>query len=90
MPKGHSITPSLKAKIAFAAAKEQDTLSTLAARFGVHPSQISTWKQQLLAGAPALFADKRQRPATSPSENELFEQIGRRTMELEWLKKKVA
>ena len=91
MAKGHSITPGVKAKIALAAAKEHDTLSVLAARFGVHPSQISTWKQQLLAGAPSLFTDKRLRPATSsPSESELFEQIGRLKMELEWLKKKVA
>jgi transposase len=91
MARGHSITPGVKAKIALAAAREQDTLGVLAARFGVHPSQISAWKQQLLAGAPALFADKRQRPATTaPSENELFEQIGRLKMELEWLKKKVA
>lgn len=90
MAKGHSITPGVKAKIALAAAKEQDTLSTLAGRFGVHPSQISTWKQQLVAGAPSLFTDKRQRPATNTSENELFEQIGRLKMELEWLKKKAA
>ena len=90
MAKGHSITPGVKAKIALAAAKEQDTLSTLAGRFSVHPSQISTWKQQLLAGAPSLFADKRLRPTTNPNENELFEQIGRLKMELEWLKKKVA
>jgi transposase len=91
MARGHSITPSVKAKIALAAAKEQESLSLLAARFGVHPSQISTWKQQLLAGAPSLFQDKRGRQATaSPGENELFEQIGRLKMELEWLKKKVA
>ena len=41
MAKGHSLTPSVKAKIALAAAKEQDTLSTLAARFGVHPPRLA-------------------------------------------------
>jgi transposase-like protein len=59
MAKGHSITPTpgVKAKIALAVAKEQDTFSTLAGRFGVHPSQISAWKQQLVTGAP-LFVHR--------------------------------
>jgi putative transposase len=51
---------------------------------------IHGWKKQLLAGAAELFASG-ARPAAGAAEAaqaELFEQIGRLKMELEWLKKK--
>jgi putative transposase len=43
----------------------------------------------LLDGASGLFADGRSRSGeeSSACEEELFEQIGRLKMELEWLKK---
>jgi transposase-like protein len=59
----------------------------------VHPSQLQQWKKQLLAGASSLFetADRVQvAVAQQAREAELFEQIGRLNMELDWLKKKVA
>ena len=46
--------PAFKAKVALAAAKEDQTLAALARRFGVHGNQIATWKKQLLDGAPSL------------------------------------
>ena len=49
---------------------------------------MTAWKKQLLAGAPKLFADGRGRKdETSGDEEELYEQIGRLKMEVEWLKK---
>ena len=51
-----------------------------------------TWKRQLLEGGPSVFAsngERKQREQES-QEAELYEQIGRLKMELEWLKKKVA
>jgi putative transposase len=63
----------------------------LAAKFGVHTSQVTAWKKQLLAGVPELFADGRVRKdESSAEEEELYEQIGRLKMEVEWLKKKSA
>jgi transposase-like protein len=63
----------------------------LASKFGIHTSQVTAWKKQLLAGAPELFADGRTRQAeSSADEQELYEQIGRLKMEVEWLKKKSA
>jgi transposase-like protein len=86
----HSV--GFKAKVALAAVKELETVSQLAGRYGVHPSQIHQWKRQLVDGAEGLFGEV-GRPRKS-SEQEvtdvaLFEQIGRLKMELEWLKKKV-
>ena len=40
----------VKAKVALEALKGQSTVNELASRYGVHPAQISRWKQQLEAG----------------------------------------
>ena len=60
--------------------------------FQVHPVQISQWKKQLLDGIESLFGDGRRREhdAGLAIQAELYEQIGRLNMEVEWLKKKVA
>lgn len=82
---------SFKAKIALAACKGDRTLSELASQFGVHATQISTWKQRLLDGASELFEDRRRKRSVEQNhEEELYEQIGRLKMEVEWLKKKSA
>jgi len=79
-----------KFQVALAALKEQKTLSQLASEYDVHPAQIAQWKKYLLEGGDSLFGQQRVREhhAQSAREAELFEQIGRLKMELEWLKKK--
>jgi len=47
--------PEFKAKVALAALKNEETISELAARFGVHPTMITAWKRILLDGAPEIF-----------------------------------
>jgi putative transposase len=84
-------TAAFKAQVALAALKGDRTVNELAAQYAVHPTLIHGWKKQLLAGAETLFANG-SRTATADTEaekTELFEQIGRLKMELEWLKKKV-
>ena len=53
--------------------------------------QVSQWKRQLLDGASELFTrDKKSKDQNEGQgkEAELFQQIGRLQMALEWLKKK--
>ena len=84
-------SPEFKAKVALAAAKGHKTLSQLAEQYGVHANQISKWKAQLVESAPGLFRDRRQKKKEKDSikEEQLYEQIGRLKVELDWLKKKV-
>jgi transposase-like protein len=82
---------SLKARVALEALKERETVSELAKRFGVHPTQIHQWKRRLVQEATELFERGGGRDRSEGvQEAELYEQIGRLKVELEWLKKKVA
>lgn len=81
-----------KAKVALEAVRELKTVSEIAKQFRVHPSQVGVWKKQLLSGAEQVFESPGAQAAKSdePDAGELYEQIGRLKVELEWLKKKVA
>jgi transposase len=82
---------AFKAKVALAAIKEVRTIGELAGQFGVHPSQIHQWKRRLLDQAESLFIGPGEKRREADVETaELYEQIGRLKMELEWLKKKAA
>ena len=80
---------AFKAQVALAAHKGDRTVNELAGHYGVHQTLIHAWKKQLLAGAQGIF----EGPAKAASADaearqaELYEQIGRLKMELEWLKK---
>ena len=87
--KSHSA--AFKAQVALAALKGDKTVNELASQFGVHPTLIHGWKKQLLSGAEAVFASGAK--GTGPPEDksaELYEQIGRLKVELDWVKKKAA
>jgi putative transposase len=81
-----------KVKVAPAAHKADRTVNPLAGQYDVHPTQIHAWKKPLLAGAEAIFANGAQVASADAEarEAELYEQIGRLKMELEWMEKKVA
>ncbi len=90
--KRHQYSAEFKFKVALEAAKGTKTISDLASETGVHPTQISDWKRQLLEEGTTLFERKGigQQREQEVLQAELYEQIGRLKMELEWLKKKVA
>ncbi len=80
---------AFKAQVALAALKGDRTINELAGHYGVHSTLIHGWKKQLLQNAESLFGHP-ARVASADVEArqaELFEQIGRLKMELEWLKK---
>lgn len=85
-------TAAFKAQVALAAVKNDRTANELASQYGVHPTLVNTWKKQLVHGAEQVFAAKLNAGGNDGEarQAELYEQIGRLKMELEWLKKKAA
>ncbi len=79
-----------KAKVALEAVRERKTVSELSSQFSVHSSQIQAWKRTLLERARELFEGPSPGKREAVEAAELYEQIGRLKMELEWVKKKVA
>jgi len=86
-------TAAFKAQVALAAVRGDRSAAETAARFGVHPTLVHTWRKQLLAGAEGVFGAGRKALSNGDDpqrQKELYEQIGRLKMELEWLKKKAS
>jgi transposase-like protein len=83
-------TAEFKAQVAAAALREQQTLNELASTYGVHPVQVAQWKKQALTGLPELFATGRGRAQAEAEaqQAQLYEEIGRLKVELDWLNRK--
>jgi transposase len=83
-------TGTFKAKIALEAIKGQRTIQELSTAYGVHPNQITKWKKQLIAAASDFFSGARERRdlAEELEKDELYRQIGKLQVELDWLQKK--
>jgi putative transposase len=91
--KRRKFTPTFKAKVALDAVRGMRTISELAQKHKLHATQINLWKKQLVDGAEGVFEDgglTQKRDDDEPQTTELYEQIGRLNIQLEWLKKKVA
>ena len=91
MPKKRkSYSTQFKFQLALEAAKGLKTINQLASEHDVHPNQISQWKRQLFEEGPSVFnngSTTARQKQEAQLEAELYEQIGRLKMELEWLKK---
>lgn len=79
-----------KAKIALEAIKGQHTIQEIASHYEIHPSLVAHWKKQLLEGATEVFLNGKTAEAGADEElkAELYQQIGKLQVEVDWLKKK--
>ena len=92
MSKRNSYDKNFKAKIALEALKGERTIAEIASEHGIHPNQITQWKQQLLEGLPEIFERKKSKGPASEDDrerDELYRQIGKMKIEIDWLKKKL-
>jgi transposase-like protein len=89
--KRNKYSAEFKAKVALAALKNEETISELASRFGIHPAMINNWRRALVDGAADIF-DKGQksRKQTEAQIDELYRQIGRLQVERDFLSKKLS
>jgi transposase len=81
---------SFKARVALEAIRGDRTVAEIAAAYGVHPNQISKWKKQALDELPKIFSGRYEKTEAQGKElsDQLYQQIGRLKVELDWLKKK--
>ena len=78
-----------KFKVALEAAKELKTISQIASEYQVRLGQVSQWKKELQSQGAAIFESKAapSQQQQEKKEAELYKQIGRLKMDLEWLQK---
>lgn len=83
------LSPAFKAKVAVDALKEQKTMPEIASQHGVHASQVQKWKKELKEGISEIFTSgKTQKDGEKDALiEELYKQIGKLQVELDWLKK---
>ena len=62
-----------------------ETLTTLAEKFDVHPNQITQWKTQLLENASDIFATAAEKQAATPDLKNLHAKIWQQALEINFL-----
>jgi transposase len=79
-----------KGKIAIEAIKGELTMAQISSKYGVHSTQISSWKKQALENMVEGFKSKTRSNDLGQDHliKNLYEQIGQLTVERDWLKKK--
>jgi transposase-like protein len=83
--------PAFKARVVLEAFKEQKTLAELSSQFGVHAIMITKWKKKGIEILTQGFSEKQKRREHDEWElvQELYRQIGRLKVEVDFLKKKM-
>lgn len=79
-----------KTKVALAAIRQDKTTNELTTEYGVHATQIHSWKKQALAMIPQAFSRQsaRTQQDRAAEVDELHRQLGQVIAERDWLKKK--
>lgn len=79
-----------KAQVGLEAVRGVESINAVAAKYEVHPVQVSQWKKEVLERLPEVFATKKPPGASDAEAREakLFQKIGQLEVELDWLKKK--
>ena len=91
MSKRRIHSPEVQARVTMEAISGCKTIQEVATNHANRHIQVSQWKRQLLDGASELFTRGKKckdKEEGQVKEAELFQQIGKLQMELEWLQKK--
>ena len=83
--------PAIKARVALEALKGEKTAAQISSEYGVHPTQVTQWKQELIHRSAEIFAKPDNTLARQHEEtvDKLHKTIGEITMENNWIKKKL-
>lgn len=90
--KRRKFTADQKASIVLSAMSGKQTIAAIAAANKIHPTQVNEWKRIAQDNLARLFIDKRTNEGKQDKQliDELYKIIGKREIELEWLKKAVS
>jgi transposase len=79
-----------KRKVALEAIKQQKTINQITSEYGVHATQVNTWKKLAADAMMQAFAGEKHRAAQDRQHeiDELHRQLGQVIAERDWLKKK--
>lgn len=84
-------TAEFKKKVALEALRGADPMQAIAARYEVHPNQVSTWKRQAVEGIAAAFADGTKGALADESRlKEAYAKIGELTLERDFFRNGLA
>lgn len=80
-----------KSRVALEAIKGDLTMNEISSKYKVHVSQIHRWKQQAVVSIKNGFTGKLEKHSQNQEQltEDLYKEIGRQKIELEWLKKRV-
>lgn len=84
-------TANFKAKVALDALREKETMAELSSKHGIHRVQIQDWKKRATSGMTTIFSSKHEGKEKEQDKElieELYRQIGKQKVEIDWLKKK--
>mgnify|MGYP000515946383 CR=1 FL=1 len=83
--------PAFKARVAVEALKETKTIAEIASTYHVHTTQIVKWKKQALDILSHGFTGRQKKRKNKDKEliQELYRQIGKLKVEVDFLKKKM-
>ena len=88
--RGKTYTAGFKFKVALEATKNELTANQIASKYEISKSMVSEWKKKLLENGPTAFQSREKKSQDKKEDIEfLQQQVGKLTIELEWLKKKV-
>lgn len=85
-------TASFKAQVAMEVIQGRKTLAEIASEYSINPNLASKWKVEALGILKTGFNKKDQLSQLKEKEKlieELYRQLGKSQMELDWLKKKI-
>lgn len=92
MSRNKKWSPAVKFEIALLAIKGETTLNEICKRYEVSPSQVHTWKKELLEQGSSVFAKNDKITGVSViklerKQSKLYEKIGKLIIERDFLKK---
>jgi len=87
MTKRKNHSPDFKAKVALEAIREEMTMAELSKKYGVHPTQIGTWKRAAIDNMASTFFKRGGDPGRADEAHidKLHSKIGQLVVERDFL-----